>query len=79
MQFQVYIRLISPCTDTAFGSGWYTALGHFGILIFSGGLLCNSTALLHPLPTEQGLIAERLPQPRSAVCAETRRHSFPQS
>ena len=37
---------------------------------FSGALLCNRTAraLLHPLPTEQGLLAERLPQPCNAAC-----------
>ena len=33
--------------------------------------VCNRTAraLLHPLPTEQGLLTERLPQPYSVVCA----------
>ena len=38
---------------------------------FIGELLCNSTAraLRHPLPTEQGLLAERLPQPYNVVCA----------
>ena len=38
---------------------------------FSGALLCNRTAraLLHPLPTEQGLLAERLPRPSNAAYA----------
>ena len=38
---------------------------------FGGALLCNRTgrALLPPLPTDQGLLAERRPQPHSAVCA----------
>ena len=37
---------------------------------FSGALLCYRTAraLLHPLPADQGLLAERLPQPYTAVC-----------
>ena len=51
---------------------------------FIGELLCNSTAraLLHPLPTEQGLLAERLPQPYNAVCAHRPKLAgirFPQS
>ena len=38
---------------------------------FIGALLCNraARALLRPLPTEQGLLAERLPQSYNAVCA----------
>ena len=38
---------------------------------FSGALLCNciARALLHPLSTEHGLLAKRLPQPYNAVCA----------
>ena len=56
---------------------------------FSGPLLCNrmACALLPPLPTKQGLLAERFPQPYKAVNAgevvtvllQPRRHSFPQS
>ena len=37
----------------------------------SGAPLCNRTArvLLHPLPTEHGLLVKRLPQPYNAACA----------
>ena len=53
-------------------TGVYIALEPFSICtFFSGALLCNHMAYaqLHPLPTEQGLIAERLLQPYNVVCA----------
>ena len=51
---------------------------------FICALLCNRTvcALLNPLPTEQGLFPERLPQPYNAVCAHRPKLAsirFPQS
>ena len=54
---------------------------------FEGALLCNrmARALPHPLSTEQGLLAERLPQPYNVMqysallLPQTRWHSFPQN
>ena len=48
---------------------------------FSGALLCNHTAstLLHPLPTEQGLLSECLHEAYNAVGGYHPMHSFPHS
>ena len=39
--------------------------------LFIVALLCNlmACALLNPLPTEQGVLAECVPQPFSVICA----------
>ena len=34
MQLQAYFRFISSCTEATCGSGWCTALEHFGICTF---------------------------------------------
>ena len=59
-------------------------LSPLAIAPFISALLCNrmARALLHPLPTEQGLLAECLPQPYIAVCAHRFKLAsirFPQS
>ena len=48
-----------------------TQYSHLSTFASFGALLCKRTArtLLNPLPTEQGLLAERLPQPDNAGCA----------
>ena len=83
-QLQIFFRFISTCRKRHVEAAdrQHSSLSAFAP--FSGALLCNRTAraLLHPLPTEQRLPAERLPRPYNAVRADRPKLAsirFPQS
>ena len=72
MQLHVYFRFIFFVHGSDIWQQLVYSTQAFRLLYpFSGALFCNRTtrALLHPLPTEQRLLAERLRQSYNAVCA----------